>query len=116
MEEMGQQDQIELMIARRIEPRLSAIEGKLDVFATQVSFFAEKMSEQKAENEKNHQELSNDFTKLQCILQGNGKDGLIIQTKRNSDYIDSQIWWQRLILSVVVSEVIGLIVLLIKLF
>ena len=48
---MCTQDQMELIIARQINPRLSTLEGKIEVFTTQISYFTDKMAEQKKSNE-----------------------------------------------------------------
>lgn len=62
------------------------------------------------ENGKKRDEM---IQELDEAIRGNGKEGLNSQVSVIKKWIDNQIWFQRLIIGVVITEVIGLIFLFI---
>lgn len=60
------------------------------------------------------QDLKTKVDKMDEAIRGNGKVGLITRMELVEKWINDQVWVQRLIYSVLITEGLGMIILLIK--
>ena len=113
---MCTEEQIELVLARKITPQLFGITTKLEITVNEMRRLADLISSQRTDSSHEISRVCSDIGKIEETIYGNGKEGLIIKIQRNHEWIQNQIWFQRLVITALVGNVIATFLVLIKSF
>jgi hypothetical protein len=109
MTQMCDEDRMELAIARNVTPRLSGIEGKLDVFNTLLTQLSTQLAKEQSEQKKSIEEI-------QAILRGDGRDaeGLVATVLWLRKWIEDEKKLRWAILLTVMGETVALVFAIIR--